>query len=176
MVLFPLPFEKVLHRPFYDFIFLDTSPERGYLVHELMRRTMIHYEDVILFSLSKANQQVHRAFKSGLQPFGLTPVQGLVLHALYIEDGLAAGEIGKRLILDSATLSAVLERLEEGGWLARTCGKEDRRFTHVFLTAKALEAREPFLGEVGRINGEILGTLRPEERFLLERMLRDLRG
>lgn len=137
---------------------------------------MIHYENVILFNLSKANQQVHRAFKTGLQPFGLTPVQGLILHALFIEDGLATGEIGKRLVLDSATLSGVLERLEEGGWVARMSGKGDRRFTHVFLTTKALESKEPFLREVSRVNREVLEALHPEERFLFERMLKDLRN
>ena len=49
--------------------------------------SMISYQDVILFILSKANQKVYATFKSKMQPYGLTPIQGLVLHALYEEKG-----------------------------------------------------------------------------------------
>ena len=87
---------------------------------------MISYQDVIIFILSKAYQRVYGIFKSRLQPYGLTPMQGLVLHALYEEEGLSAGELGKRLGLDSATLSGVLDRMAEGGWLIKNV-KEDRR-------------------------------------------------
>ena len=72
---------------------------------------MISYKDAILFILSKANQKVYGIFKSRTQLYGLTPIQGLVLHALYEEEGLSAGELGKRLSLDSATLSGVLDRM-----------------------------------------------------------------
>jgi len=136
---------------------------------------VINYQDVILFILSKANQKVYSTFKSRLQPYGLTPMQALVLHALYEEEGLAAGELGKRLALDSATLSGVLDRMEESGWLIRNAVKEDRRVLNIKLTDKARQYRSKFLKETEELNREVLSAFSTEERLLLIRMLKDLR-
>lgn len=136
---------------------------------------MINYQDVILFILSKANQKVYGTFKSRLQPYGLTPMQALVLHALYEEEGLAAGELGKRLALDSATLSGVMDRMEENGWIIKNALKEDRRVLNVQLSDKARQYRNKFLKETAEVNQEVLATFSTEERLLLIRMLKDLR-
>lgn len=135
---------------------------------------MISYADVLLFILSKANQKVYATFKTRLQPYGLTPMQGLVLHALYEEEGLSAGELGKRLTLDSATLSGVLDRMAESGWLVKNL-KEDRRVLNLRLTDKARNCRDKFIRETEDLNQEVLSIFNVEERLLLIRMLKDLR-
>jgi DNA-binding MarR family transcriptional regulator len=136
---------------------------------------MIHYQDVILFILSKANQKVYATFKSRLIPYSLTPVQALVLHALFDEDGISTGELGKRLGLDSATLSGVLDRMEENGWLIRNAFKEDKRVVNIVLTEKSRQIREKFLKGTEELNQEILSIFNTEERLLFVRMLKDLR-
>jgi DNA-binding MarR family transcriptional regulator len=136
--------------------------------------SMISYQDVILFILSKANQKVYATFKSKMQPYGLTPLQGLVLHALYEEEGLSAGELGKRLNLDSATLSGVLDRMAENGWLVKNV-KEDRRVLNIQLTDKAHQWRDNFINKTEDLNQEVLSMFSMEERLLLIRMLKDLR-
>jgi len=135
---------------------------------------LISYQDVILFILSKANQKVYGTFKSRLQPYGLTPMQALVLHALYEEEGLSAGEVGKRLNLDSATLSGVLDRMAESGWIIKNV-KEDRRILKIQLTGKSRQCRDKFLKDTVEVNQEILSPFNAEERLLLIRMLKDLR-
>lgn len=135
---------------------------------------MTSYQDVILFILSKANQKVYGTFKSRLQPYGMTPMQGLVLHALYEEENLSAGELGKRLALDSATLSGVLDRMAEGGWIIKNV-KEDRRVLNIQLTDKARQFREKFIKDTESLNQEVLSIFNTEERLLLIRMLKDLR-
>lgn len=135
---------------------------------------MISYQDVIIFILSKAYQRVYGIFKSRLQPYGLTPMQGLVLHALYEEEGLSAGELGKRLGLDSATLSGVLDRMAESGWILKNV-KDDRRVLNIRLTDKALSFRDKITNDTEELNQEILSIFSMEERLLLIRMLRDLR-
>lgn len=136
---------------------------------------MISYQDVILFILSKANQKVYGTFKTRLQPYGMTPMQALVLHALYEEEKLSAGELGKRLALDSATLSGVLDRMAEGGWISKNITKDDRRVLSIQLTDKARQCRERFLTETETVNHEVLSSFSAEERLLLIRMLKDLR-
>ncbi|MEE9911059.1 MAG: MarR family transcriptional regulator [Deltaproteobacteria bacterium] len=135
---------------------------------------MVSYQDVILFILSKANQKVYGTFKSRLQPYGMTPMQGLVLHALYEEEGLSAGELGRRLGLDSATLSGVLDRMAESGWIIKNV-KEDRRVLDIQLTDRSRQCRDKFLKETVDVNQEVLSAFSTEERLLLIRMLKDLR-
>ena len=135
---------------------------------------MVSYQDVILYILSKANQKVYGTFKSRLQPYGLTPMQALVLHALYEEEGLSAGELGKRLGLDSATLSGVLDRMAESGWIIKNV-KEDRRVLNIQLTDRSRQCRDKFLKETVDVNQEVLSAFSTEERLLLIRMLKDLR-
>ena len=62
------------------------------------------YDDCIVFLLAKAYQKAHSQLKKRLSPYGLTPIQSLILADLWGEDGIAASEIGKRLTLDPATL------------------------------------------------------------------------
>lgn len=135
---------------------------------------MVGYQDVILFILSKANQKVYGTFKSRLQSYGLTPMQALVLHALYEEEGLSAGELGRRLGLDSATLSGVLDRMAESGWIIKNV-KEDRRVLDIQLTERSRQCRDKFLKETVDVNQEVLSAFSTEERLLLIRMLKDLR-
>lgn len=136
---------------------------------------MSAYENCILFTLAKAYQRVQAEFKSRFQKYGLTPMQLLVLEALYEEEGLSSGEIGNRLVLDSATLSGVLERMAEGGWITKNTADEDRRALQIHLTEKALQLKEELLKENQAANEEILTSFRVEEKLLLERMLKDLR-
>jgi DNA-binding MarR family transcriptional regulator len=135
---------------------------------------MAKYEDCILFLLSKAYQKAFGNFKRRLQDYGLTPVQSLVLMTISEEEGLSAGEIGKRLVLDNATLSGVLDRLAEGGWVIKGTAEEDKRLLRIYLTPKAKEMTDIILKERDGLNEEILRPLKQEEKLLLKRMLKDL--
>jgi DNA-binding MarR family transcriptional regulator len=134
------------------------------------------YKDCIAFLLAKAYQKAHGNLKKRLHPYGLTPIQNLVLEVLREEDGLSAGDIGKRLVLDNATLSGVLDRLAERGWIEKRTDLNDKRLLRVHLTDKA----KAFKGELGKerdqANEEILHSLSIEEKVLLKRLLRDVQA
>lgn len=135
---------------------------------------MAKHDDCILFLLSKAYQKAFGNFKKRLQEYGLTPVQSLVLMTISEEEGLSAGDIGKRLVLDYATLSGVLDRLAEGGWIVKGTSEEDKRLLKIYLTPKAREMTGVILKERDGLNEDILNPLKLEERMLLKRMLKDL--
>lgn len=131
------------------------------------------YADCIVFLLAKANQKSQNFLKNRLKPLGLTAVQALVLEALLEEDGLTAGEIGKRLLLDNATVSGVLDRLADGQWILKRSDVEDKRVLRVFLAAKAREMEPCLTRERDAANDEILAGFTMEERIVLKRLLRD---
>jgi DNA-binding MarR family transcriptional regulator len=95
------------------------------------------YDDCIIFLLAKAYQKAHGNFKRRLHSYGLTPIQHLILEALWRKDGISASDIGKKLVLDGATLSGVLDRMAAGGWVLKESDAEDKRVLRIFLTAKS---------------------------------------
>lgn len=136
----------------------------------------ITYNNCIVFLLAKANQKAQKNLKKRMKPFGLTTVQGLILGAIYEDNGLTASEIGQRLVLDNATVSGVLDRLIDGGWITKQSDEHDRRVQRILLTEQADDRIVNELIQVrADANEETLKSLSLEERVLLKRLLRDLK-
>jgi len=115
-------------------------------------------DDCIPFLLSKAHQNVYGKYKKRLQNYGLTPSQHLVIFALSEEEGVSAGELGKRLTLDNSTLSGMLDRLSDGGWVIKEFSKEDKRTLKLCLTTKAKEQIPLLERETRESNQEALSS------------------
>jgi DNA-binding MarR family transcriptional regulator len=134
------------------------------------------YDDCIIFLLAKAYQKAHGNFKKRLHSYGLTPIQHLILEALWREDGLSASDIGKKLVLDGATLSGVLDRMAAGGWILKRSDEEDKRVLRIFLTSKSKEMQSRLSETRDRTNEELLKPFTLEEKVLLKRLLRDMQA
>ncbi|MGD2269038.1 MAG: MarR family transcriptional regulator [Desulfobacterales bacterium] len=137
---------------------------------------MKNYEDCIVFLLAKAYQKAHGSLKKLLTPYGLTPIQHLILAALWEEDSQSARDIGKKLVLDAATLSGVLDRLAAGGWIVKEADPNDKRVLRIHLTQKGRDHRSGLIQERDQANQELLAGLTVEERILLKRLLRDIKA
>jgi DNA-binding MarR family transcriptional regulator len=135
---------------------------------------MDQFEDCIIFQLAKAYQKAHGLFKKRLLPYGLTPIQHLILEALWLEDGISQKDIGMRLVLDRATLSGVLDRMSSGGWITKEQDPEDKRTLCICLTDKGKDLTSNLAGERNQANEELLSSLNLEEKVLLKRLLRDI--
>jgi DNA-binding MarR family transcriptional regulator len=134
------------------------------------------YDNCIIFLLAKAYQKAHGNFKKRLHPYGLTPIQHLILEALWREDGLSAGDIGKKLVLDGATLSGVLDRLAAGGWVLKKSDAEDKRVQRIFLTSKSKDLKPNLSQARDQTNEDLLKPFTLEEKVLLKRFLRDIQN
>lgn len=132
------------------------------------------YDDCILFLLAKAYQKAHGDFKKRLHSYGLTPIQHLVLEALWDEDGLSVGDIGKRLVFDGATLSGILDRLSAGGWVLKQADTEDRRMLRISLTRKSKDLKPKLSAIRNKTNEELMARFSLEEKVLLKHLLRDI--
>jgi len=137
---------------------------------------MKSYDDCILFLLAKAYQKAHGDFKKRLHSSGLTPIQHLVLEALWDEDGLSVGDIGKRLVFDGATLSGVLDRLSASGWVLKQSDTEDKRMLRIFLTQKSKDLKPKLSAVRNKTNEDLLARFSLEEKLLLKRLLRDIQN
>ncbi len=135
---------------------------------------MKSFDDCIIFLLAKAYQKAHGDLKRRLQSYSLTPIQHLILEVLWARDGLSASEIGKKLVLDGATLSGVLDRLTTGGWIKKEADSADKRILRNYLTSKS-KGLKPRLSETrDQANEDLLKSFSVEEKVLLKRFLRDM--
>lgn len=134
---------------------------------------MERLEDCLSFLIGKAAQQVTRAARDALAPYGITPMQFAILKVLWERDGLSGAELGARLVLDSATVTGLIDRMVAGGWLERRADPGgDRRVSRAYLTEKGARLDAPLNSLMDRVNAqfvEMLGRERAEDLW------RDLR-
>jgi len=130
--------------------------------------------DCTIFLLAKAYQKAHGDFKKDLKPFKLTNIQHLVLEALWYQEGFTAAELGKFLVLDKATLSGVLDRLAEAGWIRKEADPDDGRVVRLYTAEKADEMKNELITLRRAANEKLLSVFKPEEQVLLKRFLKDL--
>jgi len=103
----------------------------------------LQLDQQLCFALYSSSLAMTKLYKSLLAPLGLTYPQYLALLVLWERDGLAVGELGERLFLDSGTLTPLLKRMEGAGLVQRLRDAADERRVLIQLTAagRALKAQ-----------------------------------
>lgn len=100
---------------------------------------------------------------------GLSPMETGVLDVAAETPEVVLGEIGAALGLPKSTLTSVVDRLEEQGYLKRVISRRDRRSYGVELTRRgrtAYEAHRRFETEIWRKTLAGLDCDAERERFL----------
>lgn len=94
-------------------------------------------------------RDANRAFQGVLErqiaPYGVTRGQWYFLRALWVEDGVSQRELSARVGMMEPTTVIALRGMEKAGLVRRARSSEDRRVTHVHLTAKARRLRDRLL-------------------------------
>ncbi|WP_409522433.1 MarR family winged helix-turn-helix transcriptional regulator [Nitrincola sp. MINF-07-Sa-05] len=100
-------------------------------------------DDQLCFALYSATNALVRRYRPLLEPFDLTYPQYLVMLALWQQDDVSLGELGRATLFDSGTLTPLVKKLEHKGVLQRLPSPDDERVKRVVLTeaGKALEAK-----------------------------------
>ena len=107
-----------------------------------MAEEQFKLENQLCFRLYTAARLTMGAYHPYLEPLGITYPQYLVLLVLWEKDKRPVCEIGKRLFLETNTLTPLLQRMEKAGLVTRTRGKEDTRQRIVSLTEKGRDMRK----------------------------------
>ena len=95
----------------------------------------------LCFSLYGASIAINRAYKPLLDELGVTYPQYLVLSVLWEVDGQTIGAIAERLSLEPSTITPLVKRLEQAGFVDRQRNPDDERQVRVSLTAKGRDLR-----------------------------------
>ena len=132
----------------------------------------LQLDSQLCFPLYACARKVIGAYTPLLKPLGLTYTQYIVMLELWEKEKVKVGELGHRLYLDCGTLTPMLKKMEESGWLTRCRCKVDERVVYVALTDKGRALREQVKDIPGQVGSCI--TLPQEEAFELYRLLHKL--
>ena len=102
-------------------------------------------DELICFALYSAGNAMNRTYRPLLSALGLTYPQYITLTALWEKDQVTVGLLCDRLMAETSTLTPLLKRLEQQGYIERVRGIEDERRVFVRLTkqGRALQDAAP---------------------------------
>jgi DNA-binding MarR family transcriptional regulator len=128
----------------------------------------------LCFSVYSTAHAFTRLYSTLLKSLDVTYTQYLVLLVLWEEDGPTVKSLGDRLSLDSGTLTPLLRRLEQAGYVRRERDGRDQRRMNVYLTDLGRRVR-PDVQAVRRAVFEATGLSQGELKDL-QRQLEYLRA
>lgn len=112
-------------------------------------------ETQMCFALYSASRSLIQAYRPILASFGITYPQYLTLLALWESDRISLGELGRRLQLDSGTLSPMLKRMQSLGLIEKARSSRDERELVIVLTEKGAGYKAPLAAAIGRFGCEL---------------------
>ena len=116
----------------------------------------LQLDNQICFRLYTAARLVIQAYTPTLKQLGITYPQYLVLMVLWEKDGQPVNDIARRLLLETNTVTPLLQRMEKLGIIVRKQGKQDRRQQIVCLTEKGKQLEERAYNSIPEAMGEEL--------------------
>ena len=137
-----------------------------------MKYPQLLLDGQICFPLYACARKVISAYNPLLKPLGLTYTQYIVMLELWQKQKEKVGDLCRRLYLDCGTVTPMLKKMEESGWLTRCRCKVDERCVYVALTEKGRALREQVKDIPLKVSECI--TLPQEDALTLYRLLHKL--
>ena len=99
-------------------------------------------ENQLCFPLYACSRSIINLYTPFLKPLGLTYTQYIVFLVLWEQDGITVGELGAKLHLDNGTITPLLKKMQDKGYVTRERSKSDERVVIVSLTDEGRALRE----------------------------------
>lgn len=135
--------------------------------HETLR-----LEDQLCFPLYACSREVIKHYRPYLDELHLTYTQYVAMLVCWELREVSVKELGRRLYLDSGTLTPVLKSLEQKGYITRRRSTQDERVLIAALTEQGAALKARAASVPGRIGCCI--NLTAEEAGTLHRLLNKL--
>ena len=126
-------------------------------------------ENQICFPLYAAAKEITRKYKPFLDKLDLTYTQYICMMVMWEHQSLNVKHLGEYLYLDSGTLTPLLKKLEDKGYIERKKNNNDERNLVISVTEKGMALRDDALNVPKSMGGCI--SLSAEEAALLYKVL-----
>ena len=129
----------------------------------------------LMRELVRTNQAFSHYSDRHVKSQGLTPAQFDVLATLGNTTGMTFKALGEKTLLTKGSLTGIVDRMEQKGWVKRVTSIDDRRSILVRLTPKGQRLFEKVFPAHLEHLTEAFGRLSRRDQETLERLLRKLR-
>jgi len=109
--------------------------------HDSAKSNPLELVDFLCFAVYSANHAFNRVYQPLLKGLDLTYPQFIALILLWEQDDQTVGELGRKLYLQSNTLTPMLKRLETLGYIGRRRDSSDERQVRIRLTEAGKKLR-----------------------------------
>lgn len=121
--------------------------------------------------------KAHRALAEKLwSEIGLHVGQDMILRQLWPAEGCTQSELADRLCIQPATVTKMLQRMEQTNLIQRRGDPDDQRVSRVYLTEHGRALLQPYEEAWARLEQTLVEGLSLEERVLLRRLLMQLQN
>ena len=129
-------------------------------------------DNQLCFPLYAVSKEIVRRYTPFLNEIDLTYTQYIAMMVMWEHREMSVKELGKKLLLDSGTLTPLLKTLGKKELVTRVRSREDERFLVVSITDKGMKLREKAVDIPAKIGGCV--QLSKEEAVLFYATLRKL--
>ncbi|WP_230398615.1 MarR family winged helix-turn-helix transcriptional regulator [Novisyntrophococcus fermenticellae] len=134
---------------------------------------VLKLENQLCFPLYAAAKEVTRLYTPYLNKIGLTYTQYIVMMVVWDEQEVVVKELGRRLYLDTGTLTPLLKKLEKKGLISLSPLPDDRRSVVVKVTEQGMRLREE-AKDIPEKVGSCIPLDRQEAQYLYQEMYKIL--
>ncbi len=131
-------------------------------------------ENQMCFPLYACAKEVVKRYKPFLDEIDLTYTQYIAMMVFWEHKEMNVKELGAYLFLDSGTLTPVLKKLEQKGYITRKRSDKDERVLNVAITEEGEALKERAVDIPAKVGGCV--QLEPQEAQQLYVLLRKLLG
>jgi MarR family transcriptional regulator, organic hydroperoxide resistance regulator len=124
--------------------------------------------------------QVSQVFRSLSDSFmdqvDMHRAQAILLCTLKAQDGMSQTEIAEQLSVQGATITNMLQRMEEANLVLRRRDPDDNRLVRVYLTDAGREKEQAISEQFQQLEAKIFEGMTEEDQKTLRRLLMHLLG
>src|SRR5829696_4888325 len=129
--------------------------KQAYYIASLWRRPMRGSVDMnFLFTLGEVQRMVRAYADRQAARYGITRAQWAVLAKVERTEGLKQSELAELMEMQPITLTRLIDKLCDNGWIERRGDEKDRRVNRLYLK----KAARPLLGKLAGLRSELTAT------------------
>lgn len=125
----------------------------------------------LLAQVAQAYRALSENFMDGI---GMHRAQAGLLCRLYVNNGMTQSEIADQLSVQGATVTNILQRMEEAGLVARRRDPDDNRLVRVYLTETGREHERAITQKFVELEAAVFDGIAATERVRLRGLLRQM--
>lgn len=127
--------------------------------------------DRLGFLIHDSARLLRKRFEAKGSGYGLSAAQWRLMVRLVKDEGVAQARLAELLEIEPISVSRLLDRMEEGGWIERRQDANDRRVRMIFPTEKSREAFAAIKSVAGEVYDAALDGLSSDEKRVLVKAL-----